>query len=199
MNLAPATHEYLLALAVSAIRTGLEVVRPALPELDDCPAELATHRACFVTLTTGPARLRGCCGTLEARRPLAAEVWHNALASAFADPRFDPLEPAELADLHVSVSVVGPLEPVEASSEAQLLDALVPGRDGLLLSWRQHRATFLPAVWESLPERRDFLGELKRKAGLPAGFWAPNVVVHRYRTETCKGLARNYASGMPSA
>lgn len=195
MNLAPAAHEYLLALAVSAIRTGLEVVRPTPPKLDDCPAEVTIHRACFVTLTVGPVRLRGCCGTLEARRPLAAEVWHNALASAFADPRFDPLEAAELVDLHVSISVLGPLELVQASSEAQLLDAVVPGRDGLLLTWRQHRATFLPAVWESLPDRRDFLRELKCKAGLPAGFWAPDVVVHRYSTDTVKGFARDYPRG----
>jgi AMMECR1 domain-containing protein len=79
-----------------------------------------------------------------------------------------------------------------ADSEETLLRALRPGRDGVLLKWRQRRATFLPAVWETLSEPRWFLAELKRKAGLPADFWADDIVVHRYGTVTISGPARDY-------
>jgi AmmeMemoRadiSam system protein A len=163
-----------------------------VPE-EDWSSALLTPRATFVTLTVREA-LRGCRGTIEPERPLYADVWHNAWASAYTDPRFWPLDERELPSLSIAISVLTALEPLAAQSEAQLLDALEPGRDGLVLRWGGAAATFLPAVWETLPEPRAFLAQLKAKAGWPPSFWPPDMVALRYGTETFRSAdasARN--------
>jgi AmmeMemoRadiSam system protein A len=136
-----------------------------------------------VTLHCG-AQLRGCTGSLEARRALAAEVAGNAFQSAFRDPRFHPVEARELDALTVEVSVLSPLERMEVHSETELLATLVPGVHGLVIELGARRATFLPAVWESLPEPRAFLRALKHKAGLPQDLWSDRLAAYRYHTET---------------
>lgn len=146
------------------------------------PAPLGEARATFVTLTVDHA-LRGCCGTLEPRRPLLLDVWQNAQASAFHDPRFAPLTAAEWLATEIEVSVLGPRERIVATDEQALLDALVPGQDGLVLAWRGTRATFLPKVWEQVRDPRDFLCRLKQKAGWTDDFWAPDIEAWRYQTE----------------
>jgi len=151
---------------------------PTHPELPH-PA-LRQHAATFVTLRRQGA-LRGCVGQLEATRPLDDDVRLNALSAAFRDTRFDPLEVVEFADLEIEVSLLEPAQPLQASSEAEALRAAQPGVHGLILEWRGRRATFLPQVWESLPEPRDFLAALKRKAGLPADFWASDLRLSSYR------------------
>ena len=140
---------------------------------------LAEPGATFVTLTQR-GELRGCIGTLEAHRSLREDVAHNALAAAFRDPRFAPLAARELAITRVEVSVLSAPAPLPVADEADLLARLVPGVDGIVLSWRRQRATFLPQVWEQLPEPRDFIAQLKRKAGLDARFWADDVRIERY-------------------
>jgi AmmeMemoRadiSam system protein A len=124
---------------------------------------------------------------LEPVRALGDDVWHNAFASAFDDPRFPPLAPTEFAALEIEISVLSPLEPLAVASEEELRQTLVPGRDGVVLSLGRQRATFLPKVWESLSDVGDFLGELKRKAGLPRGYWSPEVRIEIYRTERFAG------------
>jgi AmmeMemoRadiSam system protein A len=124
--------------------------------------------------------LRGCIGTLEARRVLGADVRANAVAAAFADPRFPHLGADEFLDTLVEVSLLSATEAVTADSERALLDRLRPGVDGVVLEYAGRRATFLPQVWESLPEPADFLAELKRKAALPIDFWSSAVKVSRY-------------------
>lgn len=181
---------FLVAVAGAAIRRALALGPGGSPDLADCPASALTERACFVTLTTSAAGLRGCRGSLEPRRALALDVWHNAQASAFADPRFPPLQTAEFAELAIEIAVLGPLETVRANSEAELHAQLVPLRDGVVLQWRAHRATFLPKVWEHLPEPRDFLAALRQKAGLPPDFWSPELVIERYATEVLRGDLR---------
>ena len=104
----------------------------------------------------------------------------NAVAAAFRDPRFDALSRGEYAQVRVEVSLLGAAEPVDADGEAQALRALRPFEDGVIVEWRGRRATFLPQVWEALPEPARFLGELRRKAGLPAGFWAEDLRLSRY-------------------
>ena len=173
----------LLRTAADAIGARLARTIDEPPTLEGLPAELLAERASFVTLTIG-GELRGCCGTIEPRRALAHDVWHNARVSAFDDPRFPPLEAREWAQVDLEISVLSPLERIEVPGEAQLLRELVPGEDGLLIAWRGRRATFLPKVWEQLHEPREFLQRLKGKAGWPAGFWASDVEVWRYRTET---------------
>jgi AmmeMemoRadiSam system protein A len=125
--------------------------------------------------------LRGCVGQLEATRPLDDDVRLNALAAAFRDTRFDPLEVAEFADLEIEVSLLEPAQPLQASSEAEALRAAQPGVHGLILEWRGRRATFLPQVWQQLPEPAAFMAALKRKAGLPADFWASDLRLSSYR------------------
>ena len=96
------------------------------------------------------------------------------------DPRFAPLGEQELARTRVEVSLLTPAEPFPVASEADALARLRPGIDGLILSYGSQRATFLPQVWESLPDPRQFVAELKRKAGLPAAFWHQEVILARY-------------------
>lgn len=135
--------------------------------------------ACFVTLTRGNA-LRGCIGTLEAFRPLAEDVAANAQAAAFGDHRFRPLRRDELPDLRVEVSLLGPAEVMAVADEADALARLRPGRDGVILAMGGQRATFLPQVWDTLPEPRAFLAQLKQKAGLPTDYWSPAIRLSRY-------------------
>ena len=181
-RLDPRARDLLLRTAAEAIEAGLTAVDQPQPDLRSLPGELLREQASFVTLTI-EGRLRGCCGTLEKRLPLAADVWHNAQASAFRDPRFEPLRAREWICADLEVSVLSPLERVAAGSELELLRQLRPGVDGLVIAWRGTRATFLPKVWEQLREPHDFLQHLKSKAGWRTDFWASDVEVWRYRTE----------------
>lgn len=174
---------FLLDLALASIRHGLDQGRPLPVDPAAAPPALREPAAAFVTLHCDGA-LRGCIGSLEPRRPLVEEVAANAYAAAFRDPRFPPLPPSEYPALEVEISVLGPSEPLKFADEADLLRQLRPGVDGLLLEENGRRGTFLPTVWESLPEPADFLAELKRKAGLPADYWSDRIRVSRYTTET---------------
>jgi len=177
------SRELLLRTASEAIEARLARRPLAEPSTGALPVELRAERASFVTLTVEGA-LRGCCGSIEPRRALALDVWHNAQVSAFNDPRFPPLEAWEWVRVDLEISILTPLERVEVRSEAELVRGLVPGKDGLLVAWRGTRATFLPKVWEQLPQPREFLARLKTKAGWPVDFWAEDVEVWRYGTET---------------
>lgn len=121
--------------------------------------------ACFVTLRSA-GELRGCIGSVEPYRALAEDVAANARAAAFRDPRFPPLTAEELAGLTIEVSVLSPLAPLEVTSESELYAALRPGVDGLCVEAGERRALFLPQVWESLPNPREFVAQLEAKAGL---------------------------------
>lgn len=148
-------------------------------------AMLQAPGATFVTLTVD-GELRGCIGTLEAHRPLAEDVTENARAAAFSDYRFAPLSVQELPGLRVEVSLLGPAEPLPARSEPEAASVLVPGRDGVILAAEGRRATFLPQVWESLPDPHQFIDQLRRKAGLPAGSWPPSIALWRYQVRKWK-------------
>ncbi|CAG0953065.1 hypothetical protein BURK1_00301 [Burkholderiales bacterium] len=165
----------LVAIARGAI--GGAFGRPASPVR--AHAALDRPGATFVTLKQ-EGELRGCIGSLEPRRPLAVDVRANALAAAFDDPRFAPLGMREVEITTVEVSLLSPARRIDAASEEDLLARLEPGVDGVVLELGRARATFLPQVWESLPEPRDFVGALKRKAGLPEHFWSPEIRVSRY-------------------
>jgi uncharacterized protein len=141
--------------------------------------------ACFVTLTQ-QGELRGCIGTLQAHRPLLADVQVNAVAAAFRDPRFPPLSVRELDVTAVEVSLLSPMRPLAFSSQADALAQLRPFVDGVVLEFGAHRSTFLPQVWEQLPDPDEFMANLKRKAGLPASFWAAEVRLQRYTVDKWK-------------
>jgi AmmeMemoRadiSam system protein A len=172
--------ELLVPLARRSIAEGLGRDAPApTPAGTQLPPSLMEPAATFVTLQR-LGRLRGCRGLLEPVRPLAWDVWHNAWASAFDDPRFPPLAAGELDDLEVGISILSALERMPAGTEAGLLGSLERGRHGLVIALGPRRATFLPQVWDSLPDPVRFLGELKAKAGLPRDFWSPEVQAWRY-------------------
>ncbi|MCP4657697.1 MAG: AmmeMemoRadiSam system protein A [bacterium] len=138
--------------------------------------------ATFVTIRHRGA-LRGCLGSLEAQLPLIDDVQKNARAAASRDPRFPPLTPEELADTEVEVSLLSPLERVGFTSEEDALEKLGQGRDGWVLEYQSHTGTFLPQVWEALPQPQDFLRRLKEKAGLAASFWSPEIRLWRYEVK----------------
>ena len=165
----------LLAIARSAIGSELGFA----VDVADSHEALGRPAATFVTLTQR-GDLRGCIGTLEAFRPLGADVRANAVAAAFRDPRFHPLAIDEFETIAVEVSLLARPEPVRVVDEAALRAVLRPGIDGVVIEYGRHRATFLPQVWEALGEPRDFLAALKRKAGLPGDFWSAQVKVARY-------------------
>ena len=173
----------LLAVARRSIEVGLQTGEPLRVDAADQPAELGRPCASFVTLRRSGA-LRGCLGSLTASRPLISDVAHNAFGAAFRDTRFPPLEPEELVDLDIHISVLSPPEPLPVSSESELIDALRPGVDGLVLRDGARQGTFLPSVWESVPEPAEFLRELKQKTGLPVNAWSSSWQVFRYTTES---------------
>ncbi|HKJ70384.1 MAG TPA: AmmeMemoRadiSam system protein A [Gammaproteobacteria bacterium] len=172
----------LVGLAEAAIDHGLARGEPAAPELDGVPEALRAVRGAFVTLRR-EGELRGCIGTIEAHRPLAADVTANAFGAAFRDPRFPPVSAEERSGLTLKIEVLTTPEPLAFAGEEDLLAQLRPGTDGLLIEAAGRKGTFLPTVWEQLPEPRAFWTHLKRKAGLPADYSSAAMAVYRYRTE----------------
>lgn len=187
--------QQLLDIARRSIAHGLQHGQPLPVAVEEFTAPLREQRATFVTLTKN-RRLRGCIGTTEAVDPLVVSVAKNAYASAFTDPRFPPLAAEELPLIHISISLLTPPVQLLFSSEQDLIQQLRPGIDGLIITQDNHRATFLPSVWESLPEPAEFLVHLKRKAGMPASVQVARA--WRYTTET---LEEEYDSqvGSPPA
>ena len=177
-----ADKKQLLDLARASIQYGLEHGNPIAVTLGNYPAHLQEQRACFVTLQIDH-RLRGCIGSLEAHRPLVEDVADNAYAAAFRDPRFAPVSEIEYPQLQYHISVLNPPESMSFTSEQDLLKQIRPGIDGLVLSDRGYRGTFLPSVWESLPTAQEFLSHLKQKAGLPSDYWSDTLRVDRYTVE----------------
>lgn len=167
----------LLALARNAIA---ERLGRATTPVTDRAEWLSEPGACFVTLTMDD-QLRGCIGSLTARRPLRDDVVGNARLAAFEDRRFLPLTASEFDRVRLEVSVLSAPEPFPVSGRADALAQLVPGVDGLVISAGAHRATFLPQVWEQLPQPSSFLDALQRKAGLPPGGWDRRTRLERYR------------------
>jgi len=141
--------------------------------------------ASFVTLNQ-QGQLRGCIGSLEARRPLLDDVKANAVAAARHDPRFAPLSLSELDTTDVEVSVLSPMQPLHFDSEEHALAQLRPGVDGVVFEYGRCRSTFLPQVWEQLPSPRQFMAHLKQKAGLAPDFWAPGVRLQHYTVRKFK-------------
>ena len=171
----------LLRLARHSIEYGLAHREPLPVECGDLPRVLIEPAATFTTLRA-EGRLRGCCGTLEAVRPLAEDVAHSAFRAAFRDVRFDPVGKHEVDTIRLEVSVLSPLEPIPVSGEAELLQRLMPGIDGLVIVADGRSATFLPKVWEMLPDPRQFLFGLKTKCGLAEDYWSERLEFRRYRT-----------------
>ncbi len=165
----------LVSLARQAIAHRLEVGPPPRTSRWWLQAVGAT----FVTLKQH-GDLRGCIGTLEARWPLGQDLLANALHAAFDDPRFLPVDQTDWPHISVEVSVLSAPQPMVFTSEADLLAQLQPGVDGLILEAHGRRGTFLPQVWDDVPDPRQFLTFLRAKAGVPADTPVEHCRVWRY-------------------
>lgn len=146
---------------------------------------LQERGACFVTLTQR-GQLRGCIGSLEAHRSLLADVRANAVAAALHDPRFPPLTLPELASINIEVSLLSTLQAMSFGNEADALAQLRPNVDGVVFEFERYRSTFLPQVWEQLPDAQGFMAHLKQKAGLSPQFWSPGIRLQRYTVSKFK-------------
>ncbi len=166
----------LLPIARAAISQALQMPHPAT---DESAPWLSEPGACFVTLTRH-GELRGCIGTLQAHRSLLADVRSNAVSAALHDPRFLPLTAAELGTTRIEISLLSATQPMTFHDEADALAQLRPNVDGVVFEYGHYRSTFLPQVWEQLPQPRQFMAQLRRKAGLPGDFWSEGVRLSRY-------------------
>jgi hypothetical protein len=165
--------EALLVLARRAleaeVREHREIGVPA--ELSARYPRLSTKRGAFVTLREDGA-LRGCIGTLEAHQPLAEDVVRNAIHAAVHDPRFSPVKVEELPKIHLDISVLDAPRPLAGVTGDALVKYLGEKKPGLIIEYKGHRSTFLPSVWEELPDATGFLGHLCRKQSSPERCWA---------------------------
>jgi len=182
-ELAAAQRAVLIDVARRSIEHGLQTGRPLVVTPSEYHRDLKAVRASFVTLQKH-GELRGCIGHLEAVQPVVVDVAENAFAAAFRDPRFSPLTADEWPEVDLHLSLLTRPEPVEFTDETDLIQQLRPGEDGLILQDGPNRGTFLPSVWESLPDPADFLTHLKHKAGLAANHWSPHLEIYRYTTES---------------
>lgn len=171
----------LLQLARGAINGHFGAAAEPVPDLP----ELREPGATFVTLMHRD-RLRGCIGSLVACQMLADDVRDNARGAAFRDPRFPPLSDREWPATRVEVSLLTRPELLQFKDEADALEQMRPGVDGIIFAAGGRRATFLPQVWEQLPAARDFLAQLRIKAGLPPDYWSPEIRLERYEVRKWK-------------
>ncbi|HLF59318.1 MAG TPA: AmmeMemoRadiSam system protein B [Alphaproteobacteria bacterium] len=171
--------ETLLEVSKASITHGLRHGRALSVPAQEFAAELRENGACFITLKIG-GKLRGCVGSPQAWRPLIEDVAENAFRAAFADSRFKPLAHEEWPQVDLSISVLTPPVPIPCTCESELVRAIRPNIDGVILADEQRRGLFLPAVWEALPDPAEFVRQLKRKAGLPPDHWGPNTRAFRF-------------------
>ncbi len=164
----------LIQVAYNSIEYGLEYHKEGSIPANHASPALLRKRATFVTLLHR-GELRGCIGSLEARLPLIADVFHNAYQSAFRDSRFAPLSSPEYPAIRMEISILSPLVDIQIQNEEDLLNQLTPGETGLVIRDGIYQATFLPSVWEQLPKKEDFLRQLKRKAGMATDHWSSSM------------------------
>jgi len=172
----------MLDLCRQSILHGIETGAPLRVSANEVGPALAAPGACFVTLKKA-GQLRGCIGSIISHAPLATDLCENAFKAAFRDPRFAGLSRAEIGDdLELSISVLSPPHPFGFADEADFISKLTPFEDGIILADGNRRGLFLPQVWDQLPDPKDFLAHLKRKAGLAMDHWSPNMRAERFIT-----------------
>ena len=168
MSLSSHQADVLMSIARQSIQHGLDHKHALNVDINSHQAALKEQRSSFVTLHL-EGSLRGCMGGLKARQPLIRDVAEHAFMAAFKDPRFSRVTSEELTRLEVHLSILSAQTPIEFTDEANLLAQLRPGIDGVVITRDTRRATFLPSVWDDLPEATAFLRRLKEKAGIAGG------------------------------
>lgn len=182
----PDHRRILLDLARQSLRAAVADTRIKPVTTAGLAPALLLPRGCFVTLTENGV-LRGCIGNILPHDPLALAVAANARSAAREDPRFSPVAADEVDRIRIEISVLTEPEPLVFRSPDELLEKLQPGRDGIVLQIGTHTATYLPQVWDDLPDKTEFLDSLARKAGCSSSAWrGDQVKVFRYRVESFK-------------
>ncbi len=184
MKLTEKEQQYLLKLARKAMVEFFYRGEKVKIGLSEVPSEnLKKKTACFITLTL-EGKLRGCIGHIVPIQPLYQAVIDNALSAAYDDPRFFPLCEDELQKVKIEISVLSLPEQIVASSPAERLEKIVPGQHGVIIQQNGRHATFLPQVWEKIPDKQDFLSQLCLKAGLPPTCWQdPQTKIFVYQVQ----------------
>lgn len=172
----------LLQVGAASIKRGISHQSPVKLDLNSFPDSLKEEAACFVTIEKF-GQLRGCIGSLQAHQPLAMDVAENAFKAGFKDPRFPPLEKDELEQLSLHISILSPAFEMTCASETDLLEQIRIHKDGLIIQDLGRRAVFLPSVWEKIPDKSNFLAQLRLKAGLDAHHWSDTFKAWRFITE----------------
>ena len=181
-ELGPSDKAFLVQFARSVIQEALDKGKKIITPDSLSPA-VHEKRGCFVTLHQR-GNLRGCIGTIEPEQDLLSGVEENAVNAAFRDPRFSPLSVKELSSIDIEVSVLTVPEALEFKDGEDLKSQLKPGVHGVILSRGWQRATFLPQVWDQLPDKDVFLKHLCQKAGMGPTCWEdPDIVVEVYEAE----------------
>jgi AmmeMemoRadiSam system protein A len=160
----------LLVIAREAIQKAVNHKSPPVLNLSELSQVLQEKGASFVTLTINQ-QLRGCIGTLEAYKPLALDVQDRAISAALEDPRFPRVSPDELPRIQIEVSVLTPKKPLSYEGPQDLLKKITPFVDGIVLKDGFYKATFLPQVWEKIPDQKQFLSQLCMKMGASGDLW----------------------------
>ncbi len=185
--------QLLFALARASIAEELGIVQDT-PKMDGFEAELSRSQGVFVTLHLHGA-LRGCIGTIEPVHPLAKGVKKNARHAAFRDTRFAPLTATEFQKIDLEISLLSVPTPLDFTDPGELIDTLQPGIHGVIIKKGMAQATFLPQVWEQLPDPRLFLSRLCEKAGLTSDAWMrPGLVVSLYEVASFAEKNQKYES-----
>lgn len=175
----------LLRIARTALEEAVLHGRVFEPSRDDYPDPLFDKGASFVTLEKDGA-LRGCIGSLLPRRATALDVAENAGNAALKDGRFAPVAVDELGKISLSVSLLTGFEAIDYENEEDLLTRVRAGVDGLVIRDGSRQGLFLPSVWKQLPDKREFLNNLKLKAGMSPSYWSNAIKVYRFRTVEIK-------------
>lgn len=178
-----AEQEILLKLAREALEHSTHSKPLPQLKLNALPPSLRVDGASFVTLTKS-GRLRGCIGTLQAYQPLAIDVQEHAVAAALQDSRFPNVQPAELGQINIEVSILSPRSPLQYEGPQDLVNQLRPNIDGVVLQDGLRKATFLPQVWVQIPDPESFLSHLCAKMGRPANLWRERPLqVYTYQVQ----------------
>lgn len=174
--------ELIINTALNSIKSGLN--SGVLPQIrpNDYPPVFMEQGACFVTLETF-SQLRGCIGSVIAKRAFIEDLTTNAFNAAFEDPRFVPLSSDELENLKISVSLLSSPKEIFFDSEEDLLNKITPYKDGLIIKDNLYQAVYLPSVWQQLPDKREFLNSLKMKAGLDKNHFSKTFKAYNFTTE----------------
>jgi AmmeMemoRadiSam system protein A len=173
----------LLHMAREALECGVRATQLAIPPDSLLTPLLRADGASFVTLTVH-GELRGCIGALLPYQALYEDVREHAIAAALQDYRFPPVRINELARIQVEVSRLTMPQTLEYGEPADLLARLRPGIDGVILRDGSRRSTFLPQVWEKIPDKAEFINNLCAKMGAGANIWRQkHLSVQIYQVE----------------